>query len=160
MLGAENKHLGAASQTSLTEVKLRLRRKILFTQNPVLQIFEFNGALRASWVFMLLLCTARLAVLHSNSTTWFQTSRYCRAKVEFNSISWVLHGSSTTFETGLTWTNESSSNRATKIYTVSCSLNFTLFRLFLFLTYTYICLLSFSFFKHLSWLASDRATSV
>ena len=52
MLGAENKHLGAASQTSLTEVKLRLRRKILFTQNPVLQIFEFNGALRASWVFM------------------------------------------------------------------------------------------------------------
>ena len=26
------------------------------------------------------------AVLHSSSTTWFQTSRYCRAKVEFNSI--------------------------------------------------------------------------
>ena len=52
MLGAENKDLGAASQTSLTEVKLRLRRKILFTQNPVLQIFEFNGELRASWVFM------------------------------------------------------------------------------------------------------------
>ena len=40
MLGAENKHLGAASQTSLTEVKLRLRRKILFIQNPVLQIFS------------------------------------------------------------------------------------------------------------------------
>ena len=34
-------------------------------------------------------------------TTWFQTSRYCRAKVEFNSIKWVRHGSSTTFETGL-----------------------------------------------------------
>ena len=24
--------------------------------------------------------------LHGSSTTWFQTSRYCRAKVEFNSI--------------------------------------------------------------------------
>ena len=35
------------------------------------------------------------------STTWFQTSRYCRAKVEFNSINWVRHGSSTTFETCL-----------------------------------------------------------
>ena len=41
------------------------------------------------------------AVLHGNSTTWFQTSRYCRAKVEFNSINLVRHGSSTTFETGL-----------------------------------------------------------
>ena len=35
------------------------------------------------------------------STTWFQTSGYCRAKVEFNSINLVRHGSSTTFETGL-----------------------------------------------------------
>ena len=35
------------------------------------------------------------------STTWFQTSRYCHAKVEFNSINLVRHGSSTTFETGL-----------------------------------------------------------
>ena len=26
-----------------------------------------------------------------SSTTWFQTSRYCRAKVEFNSINWVQH---------------------------------------------------------------------
>ena len=40
-------------------------------------------------------------MLHDNSTTWFQTSRYCRANVEFNSINWVRHGSSTTFETGL-----------------------------------------------------------
>ena len=40
-------------------------------------------------------------VRHGSSTTWFQTSRYCRAKVEFNSINWVRHGSSTTFETGL-----------------------------------------------------------
>ena len=40
-------------------------------------------------------------MLHGSSTTWFQTSRYCRAKVEFNSINWVRHGSSTTFETGL-----------------------------------------------------------
>ena len=47
------------------------------------------------------LSSARLAVLHGSSTTWFQTSRYCRAKVEFNSINWVRHGSSTTFETGL-----------------------------------------------------------
>ena len=31
----------------------------------------------------------------------FKTSRYCRAKVEFNSINWVRQGSSTTFETGL-----------------------------------------------------------
>ena len=45
--------------------------------------------------------TAKLAVLYDSSTTWFQTSRYCRAKVEFNSINLVRHGSSTTFETGL-----------------------------------------------------------
>ena len=38
---------------------------------------------------------------HGSSTTWLQTSRYCRAEVEFNSINWVRHGSSTTFETGL-----------------------------------------------------------
>ena len=45
--------------------------------------------------------TARFAVLHGSSTTWFQKSRYYRAKVEFNSINSVRHGSSTTFETGL-----------------------------------------------------------
>ena len=45
--------------------------------------------------------TASFAELHGSSTTWFQTSRYCRAKVEFNSINLVRHGSSTTFETGL-----------------------------------------------------------
>ena len=33
--------------------------------------------------------------------TWFDTSRYCRAKVELNSINLVRHGNSTTFETGL-----------------------------------------------------------
>ena len=44
---------------------------------------------------------AKLAVLHGSSTTWFQTSRYCHAKVEFNSINLVRYGSSTTFETGL-----------------------------------------------------------
>ena len=38
---------------------------------------------------------------HGSSTTWLQTSRCCRAEVEFNSINWVRHGSSTTFETGL-----------------------------------------------------------
>ena len=43
------------------------------------------------------------AVLHDGSTTWFQTSRYCRAKVEFNSINLVRHGSSTTSETGLNY---------------------------------------------------------
>ena len=42
-------------------------------------------------------------VRHGGSTTWFQTSRYCHAKVEFNSINWVRHGSCTTFETGLTY---------------------------------------------------------
>ena len=50
-------------------------------------------------------CTAKLAVLHSSSTIWFQTSRYCRANVEFNSINLVRHGSSTTFETGLEQAN-------------------------------------------------------
>ena len=45
--------------------------------------------------------TERLAVLHGSSTTWFQTSCYCRTKVEFNSINWVRHSSSTMFETGL-----------------------------------------------------------
>ena len=39
-------------------------------------------------------------VRHGSSTTWFQTSRYCRAKVEFNSINIVGHGSSTTSERG------------------------------------------------------------
>ena len=43
------------------------------------------------------------AALHGSSTTWFHTSPYCRAKVEFNSINWVQHGSSTTFETGLNY---------------------------------------------------------
>ena len=40
-------------------------------------------------------------VRRGSSTTWFQTSRYCRAKVEFNSVNLVRHGCSTTFETGL-----------------------------------------------------------
>ena len=38
-----------------------------------------------SQVELLPCSTARLAGLHGNSTTWFQTSRYCRAKVELNS---------------------------------------------------------------------------
>ena len=41
------------------------------------------------------------AVLNGSSTTWFQTSRYCRAKVEFNLINWVRHGSSTTLRRAL-----------------------------------------------------------
>ena len=41
------------------------------------------------------------AVLHDSSTNLFQTTRYCHAKVEFNSINLVRHGSSTKFETGL-----------------------------------------------------------
>ena len=40
-------------------------------------------------------------VRHGSSTTWFQTLRYCLAKVEFNSISIVGHGGSTTPERGL-----------------------------------------------------------
>ena len=36
-----------------------------------------------------------------SSTTCFQTSSYCRAKVDFNSINLVRHGSNTTFQTGL-----------------------------------------------------------
>ena len=46
-------------------------------------------------------CVARWGLLHSSTSTWFQTSRYCRANVKFNLINWVRHGSSTTFETGL-----------------------------------------------------------
>ena len=40
-------------------------------------------------------------MLPGNSTTCFRTSRYCRAKVEFNSINLVRYGSSTTFKSGL-----------------------------------------------------------
>ena len=36
-----------------------------------------------------------------SSTTWFQTSRYGGAKVQFYLVNLVRHGSSTTFETGL-----------------------------------------------------------
>ena len=50
-------------------------------------------------------CSAKLAVLQGSSTIWFQTSRYCRTNVEFNSINLVRHGSSTTFETGLEQAN-------------------------------------------------------
>ena len=39
--------------------------------------------------------------LYGSSTTWFQMSRYCCTKVEFNSINLVPHASSTTFVTGL-----------------------------------------------------------
>ena len=51
-------------------------------------------------------------------TIWFQTSRYCRAKVEFNSINLVLHGSSTTFETGLSY------NRSTIFIVLPFNMNF------------------------------------
>ena len=34
-------------------------------------------------------------MLHGSSTTWFQTSRYCRAKAEFNSINCVRYGPDT-----------------------------------------------------------------
>ena len=57
----------------------------------------------------------------------------------------------------ITSTEQSRSRRAANIYTFTWSLNFTLLRLFY---VCLICLISFSFFKHLSWLASDRATSV
>ena len=50
-------------------------------------------------------------VRHGSSTTWFQTSRYRRAKVEFNSINWVRQGSSTTFETGLQKGLDNSANK-------------------------------------------------
>ena len=40
-------------------------------------------------------------VRHGSSTTWFQTPRYCRAKVQFNSINLVRHTSGTTLKTGL-----------------------------------------------------------
>ena len=52
------------------------------------------------------MAVARFAVLHGSSATWFQTSRYCRAKVEFNSINFVRHGSSSTFETGVSERSE------------------------------------------------------
>ena len=37
-------------------------------------------------------CVARRGLLHGSSTTWFQMSCYCRAKVAFNSLNWVQHG--------------------------------------------------------------------
>ena len=52
-------------------------------------------------LFVCLFVFVFVVVLHGSSSTWFQTSRYCRAKVEFNSINLVRHGSSKTFETGL-----------------------------------------------------------
>ena len=71
----------------------------------VFLIYELSSARqqRDVWnqVELLPCTTAKLAVLHGSRTTWFQTSRYCRAKVEFNRISLVRHGSSTMFETGL-----------------------------------------------------------
>ena len=52
-------------------------------------------------VFIIYELSLAQAVLHGSSTTWFQTLRYCRAKVEFNSINLVRHSCRTTFETGL-----------------------------------------------------------
>ena len=54
----------------------------------------------------LLSCSTVARLQHDTSTTWFQTSNLIQsngtaAKVEFNSINLVRHGSSTTFETGL-----------------------------------------------------------
>ena len=72
-------------------------------------IYELSSARqypesRDDWnqVELLPYSTESFAVLHGRTTTWFQTSRYCRAKVEFDSaINLVRHDSSTTFETGL-----------------------------------------------------------
>ena len=70
--------------------------------SPVFFVFLFPRAKKEiGEVCTQAISTAKLAVLHGSSTTWFQTSRYCRAKVEFNSINLVRHGISTTFETGL-----------------------------------------------------------
>ena len=48
----------------------------------------------------------------------FGFKRYCRAKVEFNSINLVRHGSSTTFETGLSY------NRLTIFIVLPFNMNF------------------------------------
>ena len=58
--------------------------------------------LKTFWTFFALSASWKLC-----STTWFHTSRYCRANVEYNSINLVRHGSSTTFETGLICDNSS-----------------------------------------------------
>ena len=46
-------------------------------------------------------CRVARQSLHGSSTTWFQTSRYCCARAEFNLSNLVRQGSSTTFERGL-----------------------------------------------------------
>ena len=69
-------------------------------------IYEMSslfGTAVARRLIELLPCSmANLDLQHGSNTTWFWTSLYFRAQVEFNSINLFRHGSSTTFETGLT----------------------------------------------------------
>ena len=147
MLGAQNKHLGAALQTLLTKVKLRLRRRLLLTQHPVLQFFEFIGALRASWVFMVFFR------LNSNCVVRIPPRLFTGISFDLTSIG--FKGAAVSHAASLDW--GAIEQPSHKIYTLRL---FTYLRLFLCLSYTYICLIWFSFFKHLSWLARDQATSV
>ena len=69
---------------------LRFRPRVLCFWD--LGVFVFNlgcfvfeiWVLRAS-VFVFKCFVFETTVLHGSSTTWFQTSRYCRAKVKFSS---------------------------------------------------------------------------
>ena len=69
-------HTFSLTATCPPECNFQSEKKI----EPDLRLHDWNQ------VELLPCSTARFAVLHGSSTTWFQTSRYCRAKVEFNSI--------------------------------------------------------------------------
>ena len=126
MLWAQNKHLGAALQTLLTKVKLRLRRRLLFTQHPVLQFFEFIGALRASWVFMVFFR------LSSNWVVRNPPRLFTGISVDFTSTG--FKGGAVLHATSLDW--RAIEQPSHKIYTFSCSLNF-----YTFTSFFYVCLI-------------------
>ena len=126
ILGAQNKHLGAASQTLLTKVKLRLQRRLLFTQDPVLQFFEFIGALRASWVFMFFFR------LSSNWVVRIPPRLFTGISFVFTSIG--FKGAAVSHATSLDW--RAIEQPSHKIYTFSSSLNF-----YTFTSFFYVCLI-------------------
>ena len=134
ILGAQNKHLGAASQTLLTKVKLRLQRRLLLTQDPVLQFFEFIGALRASWVFMFFFR------LSSNWVVRIPPRLFTGISIVFTSIG--FKGAAVSHATSLDW--RAIEQPSHKIYTFSSSLNFYTFTSF-FMSVLYLYMSSIFF---------------
>ena len=129
MLGAQKKHLGAALQTLLTKVKLRLRRRLLLTQHPVLQFFEFIGALRASWVFMVFFR------LSSNWVVRIPPRLFTGISIDLTSIG--FKGAAVSHAASLDW--RAIEQPSHKIYTFSCSLNvYTFTSFFMSVLYLYM----------------------